>query len=52
MRRPEIAPSARILIEGVYLILYETHPDTDEGPLESVEVVRIVHEHRDLTRLF
>lgn len=52
MRRPEIAPSARILVEGVYLILYETHPDTDEGPLDSIEIVRIVHGHRDLTRIF
>jgi toxin ParE1/3/4 len=31
VRRPEIAPSTRMLVEGVYLILYETHPDTDEG---------------------
>jgi toxin ParE1/3/4 len=51
-RRPEIAPSARILVEGVYLILYETHPDTDEGTVESVKIVRVVHGHRDLTRLF
>ena len=52
VRRPEIAPSTRILVEGVYLILYETHPDTDEGPIEAVEIVRIVHGHRDLGRLF
>jgi toxin ParE1/3/4 len=48
-RRPEVAPSTRMLIEGVYLILYETHPNTDEGPIEAVEIVRIVHGHRDLT---
>lgn len=52
IRRPEIAPSARMLVEGVYLILYENHPDTDEGPIDEVEIVRIVHGHRDLTRLF
>jgi toxin ParE1/3/4 len=52
VRRPEIAPSARMLIEGVYLVLYETYPDTDEGPVESVEIVRILHGHRDLTRIF
>ena len=52
VRRPEIAPSTRILVEGVYLILYETHPDSDDGPVESVEIVRIVHGHRDLSRLF
>lgn len=52
VRRSEIAPSTRILVEGAYLILYETHPDTNDGPIESVEVVRIVHGHRDLGRLF
>jgi toxin ParE1/3/4 len=52
VRRPEIAPSARMLVEGVYLILYETHPDSDEGPLETIEIVRIVHGHRDLSRIF
>lgn len=52
VRRPEIAPTARMLVEGVYLILYETHPDTDEGPVEAVEIVRIVHGHRDLARVF
>lgn len=51
VRRQEIAPSVRVLVEGVYLILYETHPDADEGPIASVEIVRIVHGHRDLTRL-
>lgn len=52
VRRPEIAPSARMLIEGSYLILYETHPDSDEAKIEAVEIVRIVHGHRDLSRLF
>ena len=44
--------SARILIEGTYLILYETHPDTDEGPVESVEIVRVVDGRRDLASPF
>jgi toxin ParE1/3/4 len=52
MRRPEIAKATRVLVEGVYLILYETHPDTDDGPMEAVEIVRIVHGHRDLSRMF
>jgi toxin ParE1/3/4 len=26
-----------MLVEGPYLILYETHPDTDDGPIETVE---------------
>lgn len=52
VRRPDIAPMARMLVEGVYLVLYETHPDTDDGPVDEVEVVRIVHGHRDLSRVF
>ncbi len=52
MRRPEIAQAARVLVEGVYLILHETHPDTDDGPIEAVEIVRIVHGSRDLGRIF
>jgi toxin ParE1/3/4 len=52
VRRPEIAPSARMLVEGVYLLLYETHPDTDEGPVDVIEIVRVIHGHRDLSRIF
>jgi toxin ParE1/3/4 len=52
VRRSEIQRSARILIEGAYLILYETHPDTDDGPIESAEIVRVVDGRRDLGRLF
>ena len=51
-RRPDIAPTARMLVEGVYLVLYETRPNTDDGPVDEVEVVRIVHGHRDLSRVF
>jgi len=47
VRRPEIAPSARMLVEGVYLLLYETHPDSDDGVIDVVEIVRVVHGHRD-----
>ena len=42
----------RILMEGAYLLLYETHPDTDDGPVDSVEIVRVVNGRRDLTRPF
>ena len=52
VRRPEIAPAARMLVEGVYLLLYETHPDTEDGPIDEVEIVRAVHGHRDLTTSF
>jgi toxin ParE1/3/4 len=51
-RRPEIRRTTRILLEGPYLILYQTHPDTDEGPIREVEIVRIVDGRRDLTRPF
>jgi hypothetical protein len=39
------------LIEGPYLILYETHPDTDQGKLDAVEIVRIVDGRRNLNNL-
>ena len=51
-RRPDIAGGARLLIEGHFLILYETHPDIDDGPVEAVEIVSIVDGRRDLTELF
>ncbi len=50
-RRPEIRPTVRMLVEGPYLILFETHPNTDKGPVDRVEVVRVVHGRRDLTNL-
>jgi toxin ParE1/3/4 len=52
VRRPEIAPSARMLAFGMYLVLYKTTPDSDEGGVESVEIVRVVHGHRDLSHIF
>ena len=52
IRRPDIRPSTRMLIEGAYLILYETHPDSDEDPLDEVELVRIVDGRRNLKNLF
>jgi toxin ParE1/3/4 len=36
---------------GPYLILFETRPDTDEGPVDAVEVLRVVNGRRDLTNL-
>jgi toxin ParE1/3/4 len=52
VRRPEIRPSTRMLIEGPYLILYETHPDSDVGSIDEVEIVRIVDGRRNLKSLF
>ncbi len=47
-RRPAINPSARILIKAPYLLLYRTDPDTDDGPIDTIEIVRIVDGRRDL----
>jgi toxin ParE1/3/4 len=51
-RRPDIRRSARILVEGPYLVLYETHPDSDENAIDEVEIVRIVDGRRNLKNLF
>ncbi len=50
-RRRDIAPSARALVEGPYLILFEVQPDTDDGHVEWVEIVRVVDGRRDLSDL-
>jgi len=51
VRRPDIRPSTRIVIEGSYLILYETHPDSDESGIDEVEIVSIVDGRRNLKNL-
>jgi len=51
-RRPDIRPSARILVEWPYLVLYEIHPDSDDGPVREVEIVRVVDGRRNLKHLF
>jgi len=52
VRRPDIRTSTRLLVQGPYLILYETHPDSDEGRIEVVEIVRIVDGRRNLKNVF
>lgn len=37
-----------MLVETQYLVLYRTEPDTDDGPLQLVEFVRVVDGRRDL----
>lgn len=51
-RHPEISRSARMLVEAPYVILYETVPDSDEGDIHTVEIVRVVDGRRDLVALF
>jgi toxin ParE1/3/4 len=50
VRRRDIRPMMRML--APYLILYRTDPDTDEGPIATVEIVRVVDGRRALSRLF
>lgn len=52
VRRPDIRPSMRMLIEAPYLLLYRTDPDTDEGPIYTVEIIRVVDGRRDLHAIF
>jgi toxin ParE1/3/4 len=48
VRREDIRPSFRMLIEYPYLVLYRTDPDTDYGPVDCIEIVRVVDGRRDL----
>jgi toxin ParE1/3/4 len=52
VRRSDIRPSMRMLVEAPYLILYRTDPDTDEGPVGTVEIIRVVDGRRDLSGIF
>jgi len=52
VRRSEIRPSTRMLVERMYLILYETHPDSENGEIDLIEIVRIVDGRRNLKNLF
>jgi toxin ParE1/3/4 len=52
VRRSDIRPSVRMLVESPYLILYRINADTDEGPVAAVEIVRIIDGRRDLSGIF
>jgi toxin ParE1/3/4 len=52
VRRSDIRPSMRMLVESPYLILYRINPDTDEGPVATVEIVRVIDGRRDLGGIF
>ncbi|WP_312883808.1 hypothetical protein [Rhizobium leguminosarum] len=49
---PKSSRTAPMLVEAPYVILYETHPDTNEGEVQAVEIVRVVDGRRDLAALF
>lgn len=52
VRRADIRASARMLVEAPYLILYATVPDTDDGPVATVEIVRVIDGRRDVASQF
>jgi toxin ParE1/3/4 len=52
VRRRDIRSAVRMLVEAPFVILYETTPDTDEGPVELVEIIRVVNGRQDLRTLF
>jgi toxin ParE1/3/4 len=52
VRRSDIRSRTRMLVESPYLLLYETIPDTDQGPVRTVEIVRVVDGRRDLKAMF
>jgi toxin ParE1/3/4 len=52
VRRPDIRAGMRMLVEAPYVILYRIEPDTDDGPVAVVEIVRIIDGRRDLAHLF
>jgi toxin ParE1/3/4 len=52
VRRSDIRTSMRMLVEAPYLILYRTEPDTNEGPVRTVEIIRIIDGRRDLRGIF
>jgi len=48
VRRPDIRSSVRIVVETPFLMLYETVPDTDDGAVEIIRIVRVLDGRRDL----
>lgn len=50
-RRPDIRASVRVFSQPPYLLVYETLPDTDEGPIERVNIIRVIDGRRDLKHL-
>lgn len=52
VRRTDLRPALRMLIEPPFLLLYRAVPDSDEGTIDLVEIVRIVDGRRDLTQVF
>jgi toxin ParE1/3/4 len=50
-RRSDLRPTMRVLVESPYLILYETHPDSEAEPVQRVEIVRVIDSRRDVAKV-
>jgi toxin ParE1/3/4 len=51
VRRNDIQPGVRALVIRPYLVLYRTVPDTDDGAVDSIILIRVVDGRRHLRRL-
>jgi toxin ParE1/3/4 len=52
VRRTEIAPTARMLVEGAYVNSLRVPSGDEDAKVEEVEIVRMVDGRRDLSRIF
>jgi toxin ParE1/3/4 len=52
VRRTDIRPTRRMLVEARYLLLHRTDPDTDDGAIDAVEIVRVLDGRRDIGGVF
>ncbi len=51
-RRDDIRAKTRMLVQSPYLILYEITPDTGSGPVDAIQIIRVVDGRRDLRSIF
>jgi len=45
------AQSLRVFTQRPYLLVYQTIPDTDDEPVDSVIIIRVIDGRRDLQHL-
>jgi toxin ParE1/3/4 len=46
-RRPDIRVAARILVEPPSIILCEITPGTEDGPVDTVDIIAVLDGRRD-----
>lgn len=51
-RRDDIRAKTRMLVQSPYLILYEITPDTGSGPVDAIQIIRVVDGRRDLRSIY